>query len=148
MQPKLVDDINDHYRPEYRRELPHFDRVRNLTPPKVNQRIDDMVENRLQRFKSFDTGHIEHRLVELDREWDIDRMLMAIFVGLAGTTWLLGEKVGKKFKYVFGLQLGFMLFHAVKGWCPPMSLLRRMGVRTVREIDAEKSALKTILHAQ
>ena len=148
MQLKPLNDATDHYRPEYRRELPHFDRVRNLTSPKVNQRIDDMVENRLQRFKAFDTGHIEHRMVELDREWDIDRTLMALFVALGGATWLLGEKVNKKFKYVFGLQMGFMLFHAYKGWCPPVSILRRMGVRTVREIDAEKAALKTILHAQ
>jgi hypothetical protein len=40
--------------------------------------------------------------------------------------------------------LGFLLQHAVQGWCPPLALLRRLGVRTRREIDAEKYALKAL----
>ena len=36
----------------------------------------------------------------------------------------------------------FLLQHAVQGWCPPVGLLRRLGVRTEREIDEERYALK------
>jgi hypothetical protein len=34
---------------------------------------------------------------------------------------------------------------AVQGWCPPVSLFRRLGFRTQREIDEERFALKALL---
>lgn len=40
--------------------------------------------------------------------------------------------------------LGFLFQHAVQGWCPPVSLLRRLGFRTSSEIDAERYALKAL----
>jgi hypothetical protein len=40
--------------------------------------------------------------------------------------------------------LGFLLQHAVQGWCPPIALFRRIGIRTRREIDAEKHALRVL----
>lgn len=132
------------YRPEYRRELPHFDRVRNHTSPRVNRRIDEETERRLQRYKAFDTGAIEHRLVELDKEWDVDRALMAAFALLGGASFVAGIKVNRKFHAFLGAQFSFLLYHAIQGWCPPMAVLRRLGFRTVREIDAEKAALRAL----
>jgi hypothetical protein len=40
--------------------------------------------------------------------------------------------------------LPFLFQHAVQGWCPPVPLFRRLGVRTRKEIDAEKYALKAV----
>src|SRR5439155_25183417 len=40
--------------------------------------------------------------------------------------------------------LPFLFQHAIQGWCPPVPILRRKGVRTRREIDAEKYALKAL----
>ena len=40
--------------------------------------------------------------------------------------------------------LSFLVQHAVHGWCPPLAALRRMGVRTRREIDEERYALKAL----
>jgi hypothetical protein len=34
--------------------------------------------------------------------------------------------------------------HAVQGWCPPVPVLRKMGIRTRSEIDREKFALKVL----
>jgi hypothetical protein len=34
--------------------------------------------------------------------------------------------------------------HAIRGWCPPVPLFRRLGVRTQREIGREIVALKTL----
>ena len=34
--------------------------------------------------------------------------------------------------------------HAVKGWCPPVPLFRRLGVRTCGEIERERYALKAL----
>jgi hypothetical protein len=35
-----------------------------------------------------------------------------------------------------------MLQHALQGWCPPLPFIRKRGVRTADEINAEKTALK------
>jgi len=40
--------------------------------------------------------------------------------------------------------LSFLFQHAVQGWCPPVPVFRRMGVRTRKEIDREKYALKAL----
>lgn len=39
---------------------------------------------------------------------------------------------------------GFLLQHAVQGWCPPMPVFRRLGVRTATEIEEERYALKAL----
>jgi hypothetical protein len=39
---------------------------------------------------------------------------------------------------------GFLLQHAVQGWCPPVPVFRRLGIRTAREIDLERYGLKAI----
>jgi hypothetical protein len=63
---------------------------------------------------------------------------------LAFTGVVLGLLVNKKFFVIPCLVLPFLFQHAVQGWCPPVSFLRRKGVRTRREIDAEKYALKAL----
>lgn len=42
------------------------------------------------------------------------------------------------------LVAGFLLQHSVQGWCPPISLFRRLGVRTATEIDEERYALRAL----
>ena len=39
---------------------------------------------------------------------------------------------------------GFLLQHALQGWCPPVPVFRRLGVRTTAEIDRERYALKAL----
>lgn len=39
---------------------------------------------------------------------------------------------------------GFLLQHALQGWCPPLPLFRRLGVRTADEINLERRALKAL----
>ena len=57
---------------------------------------------------------------ELDREWDIERMLegTASSIGLAGL--LLGATVNRKWFLLPFMVSGFLLKHAVDGWCPPV----------------------------
>ena len=39
---------------------------------------------------------------------------------------------------------GFFLQHGIQGWCPPLPLFRRAGIRTAREIEIERHALKAL----
>jgi hypothetical protein len=41
-----------------------------------------------------------------------------------------------------GVISGFLLQHGLQGWCPPLPLFRRLGVRSFKEIDRERFALK------
>lgn len=55
---------------------------------------------------------------------------------------MLGVTVNRKWLLLPGTVLPFLFQHAVQGWCPPVVLFRRLGVRTHKEIQLEKSALK------
>jgi hypothetical protein len=37
--------------------------------------------------------------------------------------------------------LSFLLLHAIEGWCPPLPILRGLGIRTREEIARERYAL-------
>jgi hypothetical protein len=59
-------------------------------------------------------------------------------VGLAAATG------SRKWLILPGVVLSFLFQHAVQGWCPPVPVFRRLGVRTREEIDRERYALKAL----
>jgi hypothetical protein len=87
---------------------------------------------------------LSRRIQELDREWDIERWLETNASALAFAGTVLGLLVNKKFFAIPCIVLPFLFQHAMQGWCPPIPILRRNGVRTRSEIDAEKYALKAL----
>lgn len=131
------------------------DRVRELTAPHVNQRIDAAMQASIAACIEQGPKAIERRLSELDREWDVDRALMVTFGAVGGAVFLNGIRryadsppFGERRKgllYLFGTQLGFLTLHGLMGWCPPAAVLRRLGFRTMREIEAERRALEAAL---
>jgi hypothetical protein len=125
-------------------EMEATDRVRAQTAEKINDGIDQRTKRRLMRAAGAPPAVLSRLIADLDEEWDIERWLEtnASLLALGGT--LLGRFVNKKFLVVPCLVLPFLLQHALQGWCPPVPLLRRKGVRTRREIDAEKYALKAL----
>ena len=88
---------------------------------------------------------IEMRLRVLDQEWDIERVLetSASSVSLAGFVLALARRDRRWLLLPLGAS-AFLLQHALQGWCPPVPLLRRLGMRTSAEIDAERYALKAL----
>jgi hypothetical protein len=87
---------------------------------------------------------IELRLRELDREWDIDRVLQAKASLLAFMGTYLGGRRDRRWLALPVLATGFLLQHAIQGHCPPGRILRRMGLRTRHEIEQERYALKAL----
>lgn len=57
---------------------------------------------------------------------------------------MLDAFTGRRWFILPGIVAGFLLQHAVQGWCPPVALFRRLGFRTASEIEAERYALKII----
>jgi hypothetical protein len=66
----------------------------------------------------------------------------AASIALSGTA--LGLFLDRRFLVLPALVMAFLLQHALQGWCPPAPLLRRLGVRTSSEIEAERYALKAV----
>ena len=120
------------------------DRVRAHTAPEILEKIDRAIEDRIQFYATQSIGAISVRIEELEREWDIERIIETNASALAFTGLTLGVTVNKKWLWLTGGVLAFLFQHAVQGWCPPIPILRRAGVRTRGEIDLEKFALKAL----
>ena len=119
-------------------------RVAENTPECLNEQIRLATEQNVIQYSARGGTAITRRLEELDQEWDIERVLEAnaSIVSLVGLT--LGATVDRKWFLLPAAVAGFLLQHAVQGWCPPMPVLRSMGIRTASEIDYERYALKAV----
>ena len=118
-------------------------RVPSQTSKGVNRRIADDTAKSV-RWHARHPDAIPYRLRELDAEWDIERTLEANAAALAFTGTLLGAFVDRRFLGIPGVVAAFLLQHAVQGWCPPVPVFRRFGIRTREEIDQERYALKVL----
>ena len=120
------------------------ERVPQHTAEHVNEQIRRQTEERVARCAAAGRQAIDRRLAELDREWDIERTLEvnAATASLVGLT--LGATVDRKWFLFPAVVAGFLLQHAVQGWCPPLPVFRRLGFRTQPEIDYERYALKSL----
>ena len=119
-------------------------RVSRNTAEPINEQIRCQTEERVARTAAAGTGAIERRLEELDREWDIERMLEANAASIALVGLGLGAFVDRRWFILPAVVASFLLQHAIQGWCPPVPLFRRLGVRTQTEIDYERYALKAL----
>jgi hypothetical protein len=120
------------------------DRVRAHTDTKINRRLDEAMERILELYALADRETLTQRIEELDEEWDMERLLEtnAAAVSLAGLA--LGTCSDRKWFILPAIVSGFLLQHAIQGWCPPVPVLRRLGMRTRKEIERERFALKAI----
>jgi hypothetical protein len=123
--------------------LTGVDRVRSHTAPEILEELDQALLRRLESHQGASDAAIGARLRELDDEWDIERVLIVNAATLAS----LGIAAGLVRRRMLLLPLGvgaFLLQHGLQGWCPPLAIFRRRGVRTRREIDLERYSLKAL----
>jgi hypothetical protein len=118
-------------------------RVPDHTDPEVNRRILEGTARRLVHYAAHREG-IDRRLRQLDREWDVERLLETNAAAIAFAGIVLGTVGDRRWLRLSALVTAFLFQHAVQGWCPPIPVLRRLGVRTAREIELERIALKAL----
>jgi hypothetical protein len=115
--------------------------------PRRHRRQRQLRERDDARITSYEGAtpiEITERLGELDREWEIQRVLQANAGTLALAGKLLDVRYDRRLLMLPGLVYSFFLVHGLQGWCPPIPLFRCLGVRTSREIDRERYALKVL----
>ena len=119
-------------------------RVERHTAPEVNQAIRERANAQILRLERAAPGEIPARLAQLDREWDVERVLQTNASVLVLTGVALGIGVDRRFLLLPAAVFSFFAQHALQGWCPPIPVLRRLGIRTIREIERERYALKAL----
>jgi hypothetical protein len=119
------------------------ERVPSQTAEEVNRQIRKELEARLW-FYAYNPEQIDNRLLELEQEWDIERTLESNAASLVLTGTVLGLVVSRKFLMLPAVVAAFLLQHAIQGWCPPLPFFRRLGIRTMAEIEGERHALKVL----
>ncbi|HMV58112.1 MAG TPA: hypothetical protein PKD38_12975 [Nitrospira sp.] len=123
---------------------PTTSRVADRTDADINARIRRQTEANVAYFAKGGAQAISERLRELDREWDVERLLEANAATIALTGLCLGSLVNRRWFLLPAVVGGFLLQHAVQGWCPPIPIFRRLGMRTQTEIEQERYALKAM----
>ncbi len=118
------------------------DRIQKNTPDSTNVEIEQQLRNNIRYYSKQDKAVLSARIDELEKEWNMDRVLIANASALAGIGLVLGLTVNKRWLMLPGVVLTFLLQHGLQGWCPPLPLFRKFGVRSFKEIDRERFALK------
>lgn len=123
---------------------PTATRVEESTDEKINEEIHNRKKNNVLLYASAGRAGIERRLRELDQEWDIERVLETNAASLSLIGLALGAFFGRRWFLLPAAVTGFLLQHAIQGWCPPVPVFRRMGIRTSNEIQQEHHSLKAL----
>lgn len=119
-------------------------RVEQNTAAAVNRRIRERTESSLRKLEEADSAALTARLQSLDEEWDIERTLQLNASLFAGLGIVLGTRADRRFLLLSLAVFAFLEQHALQGWCPPIPVMRRLGIRTRKEIERERMALKTL----
>lgn len=119
-------------------------RVELHTAPELNDAIRQRADAEIVRLEGAPAADIDQRLKALDVEWDVERLLQTnasiiVLLGLAAATTL-----DRKFLLLPAAVFTFFAQHALQGWCPPIPVFRRLGVRTQGEIERERYAHKAL----
>ena len=120
------------------------DHVRQHTDPEVLERIEHNIENSIRFHAAQPQRVLNARIQDLEQEWDVERCLATNASAIALGTALFGLTVHRKWLILTCAASAFLLQYALSGWCPPLPLLRRLGIRTRSEIAREKFALKVL----
>jgi hypothetical protein len=120
--------------------LTRHDRVRRHSPASATEAIDDRTAISVLQATAEGPAAIERRLDDLQKEWDVDRVLMLNF-GVLVFAQLLAARKDRRWLWGPLFQTPLLMMHALVGWCPPVLWFRPLGFRTRFEIQAEREAL-------
>jgi hypothetical protein len=122
---------------------PSAHRVPRNTPTFLQRHIRNETKRRLREVARR-PGAASQRLKELDAEWDVERALEATASSFAVFGSAMALRGSIRWAFFPLVVAGFLLQHALQGWCPPLLVFRALGFRTRREIDDERHALKAL----
>lgn len=117
-------------------------RVQDLTSTERQVELNQVARSQIAKAVAGGREAIDQRLDALDSEWDVERTLQTNYAAVNAVGVALGTLVDRRWYALSMLATASMLQHALQGWCPPLPLFRKLGVRTASEINQERYALK------
>ena len=111
---------------------------------------DERVQRQLKLRISYYIRHPELigiRLRQLDREWDIERIVEKKSATLAAVDTSVRTMSSNRW-LALAAPLTNLLQNKVQGWSPPIRTLRNLGYRTRDQIEQERQALLTLRDGQ
>jgi predicted phage tail protein len=119
-------------------------RVEASTDDSLNEQFDQQLKANIEKYANATAAELDQRLAELDREWNVERIIemqapTAIALGA-----ILGATVNRKWYVSAIVAASMVILHNVQGWYPLLPLLRRFGIRSQNEIEQERSALRAL----
>jgi hypothetical protein len=120
------------------------DRVERNTGAAINQAFDEQIAESIKQYTHATPDAIERRLAELDREWDIERVIeveapATIMLGI-----LLATVHDRRWMMLSAMAASMVIVHSLQGWYPLLPILRRIGVRSHAEIERERNGLRAL----
>ncbi|MGC6173428.1 YgaP family membrane protein [Lacrimispora sp. 38-1] len=110
---------------------------------KVNKNIRNKTVCCIEKYKDSNKEILTERINKLNFEWDTERVLETNAASIILLSSILGFRKKRDNCFILSGMVGFfLLMHALQGWCPPLPIIRKFGVRTAEEISEEKFALK------
>ncbi|MDF2451866.1 MAG: hypothetical protein K0S26_1370 [Bacteroidota bacterium] len=95
---------------------PKGERVRKVTSDKSNSKIDQFIVENINKY-SVSSSTISKRIVELDKMWDIERILEINMSVISLTGIALSIFVNVYWLILPCIVLLFFVQHAIQGWC-------------------------------
>ncbi|HMK36943.1 MAG TPA: DUF2892 domain-containing protein [Desulfomonilaceae bacterium] len=119
-------------------------RVERHTNRRINRQIREKIIADAFTYATKSEAEISVRIIQLDREWDTERVLesTAGILVLAGV--LLGVGLNSLWLILAAVAALSLVQHSLQGWCLLLPAIRKIGVRTAGEIHEEKTALRIV----
>jgi hypothetical protein len=119
------------------------DQIRESTSQVFNETIDEKLARKLKLFSNRSPEEISREIDKLENEWDIERVLELSAAGFSILGLIAGRR-SSRWLFFSGMIASFLAQQSIQRWSPPLPLLRSFGLRTRKEIEKEKYALKAI----
>ncbi len=110
---------------------------------KVNEDIRNKTISNIITYKDSGGAILSKKIKKLTHEWDTERVLEVNAGSMILISSIMGYKKKRSNCFLMTGAVGFFLLqHAIQGWCPPLPVIRKLGVRTAEEINHEKTVYK------
>jgi hypothetical protein len=111
---------------------------------KHDGKAEGRIRENVRYYGTMGADAISARIESLEKEWDLTRTLTTMAAGLGFFGLIAGLVGGKSWRIFTWMSLPMLFAHSLGRWVPPAEGLRRMGVRSCKDIEAEKYALKAL----
>lgn len=117
--------------------------LKDLPSNKVSKNLNKKTQKILSEYGDL-SSKVNLRLGELDKEWNLEKILAVNASAAILTGMILGAASDKKWYILPTAVAGFLLQHGIEGWSAPASVFRLFGFRSKQEIEEERQSLMVL----